>query len=137
MAGNGYVSLEALKGVRRLEDDVEIEGLGKFRVQALTQEELRVIGRATKDADDPSGVDGNLYRQYQVAYGLVNPNIRESEGIDAAVEMVGAMHPMIAGELQTKIIEMTFRSASEAFKDLHQKKGSANSGAAQPSGISS
>lgn len=128
---NGYVSLDVLRALRRLEADVQIEGLGMFRVQALTQEDVRLVGQAAKD-------DGNLWRQHQVVRGLIRPDLAAlaADDLDEAVAVVKALHPMVVDALDRKINELTFMAPSDAYRDLASKNGCAEPEAATPSGSS-
>jgi hypothetical protein len=135
-ASNGYVSLEQLIAAPRLEEDVPIEGVGKLRVQALTQEEIRLIGIRSRNTDLQEGVDGNLYLQLEVLYGLVQPRVLNGD-VDAGLEKIGAMNPLILSSLGTKITELTFRSPGAAYKDFPNGSGLPAVEAATPSGTSS
>jgi hypothetical protein len=136
-SGNGYVSLDALRGLRRLEADVEIEGLGKFRVQALTQED---VGQASRAARLDGGlVDTNIWRQQHVARGLVQPGLAAlmSEDEDEALAVVQAMNPAIVNALEAKITALTYQPPSDAYRSFGIGGASNDDSEGTPSGSSS
>ena len=127
MAGsaNGYISLEALRGVKMPEADVEVDGIGKFRVRALTQEQVRLANRAAR-IGGTEGLDGNLWRQHQVAHGLITPDVSSLavSDIDEAITIIQAMHPAIVQALDTKISEITYVDTKELKQHLFTMAGS-------------
>ncbi len=143
--GNTYVDLAALRATRRLEEDVEIEGIGTFRVQALLQEELRLIAKAARDPEaEPNPVtggkqDGNLYRQLEVAYGLVKPDLGAADDIDAALETLREIAIPVMGiaKLSVKIGELTYAEGPQkAFLRSVPDNGFPPAPEATPSGSS-
>ena len=146
---NGYFSLADLDRIPRLEEDIEIEGMGKFRVGALDQETLRRIVEATRvqrSVPDGKGgtrveaeTDGNLERQYYVAYGLVSPDLGADADIGAALEKVRILgrNVVALGQLFLRIYQLTFRNPGDAYKDLFGVAASPVSEAAIPSTSSS
>jgi hypothetical protein len=117
-SANGYLSLDALRALPRLELDVDLDGVGRMRVQALTQNDLREIAADCRMAGGET--DYNLYRQQMIARCLVEPDLR-SVWLDdpaQAIAVVAAMHPYITTALDEAINKLTFLEPAEAFRAL-------------------
>ncbi len=122
-ANNGstgtYVDLDKLRNVPRIEEDVEVEGLGMFRVQAVTHEEARRARMACR-IEEGTQIDTTMLAQYEVAFGTIRPNIAElMNDVDTeheALETVKGMHPTIVAKLARAIQDLSYIEPSEAYR---------------------
>ncbi len=89
--GNGYVDLDSLLGQGLPQEDVEIEGVGKFRVRALTREEALKVGDIPEGKGHAGKVDREILR-----HGLVNPELsyQDIEKLSSRLP-AGALEPVV------------------------------------------
>lgn len=125
MAGNnGYGTLDQLRGVRRLEKDFTDWPEMKLRIQALTDDEIRLIQQRSADKDDPNGVNMTLDRKLQIVYGLATPRLDPYADLDGALEAVSHIPVGVQVALSAEILGLTYRRPQEAFKDFGVGEGS-------------
>ena len=129
MAGsNGFGTLAQLRALKRLEKSYTDWPVMKLRLQALTDEE---IGRCTVYAREHAPDDEQLRylhdRNAQIAFGLVDPPIAEIAGrdLDAAVAELVHIPPGVKTTVAAEILGLTYRKASEAYRDFENAAGSA------------
>jgi hypothetical protein len=135
-----YISLDQMRqgAAHRLEDDVEVEGFARFRVQALTGAEYNRFRKQARDDDAPSKIDGILITQLVCAHGLVQPAIAELAARDEAeaLRLVNALPGEAQSAIAEKISELSNRKVSEGYAQLFGIAASPNGTAATPTLIS-
>lgn len=134
---NGYVDLSFIDHLHVVEDDFEIDGVGKFRVRGLTQENIREITLHAREAVD-STFDGVLERYYYVAIGLVKPDLGSDGDLSLALERARKIgqDKNLFDRIYSKILTLTYRDPKEAYRDFFASTGSAPSAEGTPSSSS-
>ncbi|MGE0539756.1 MAG: hypothetical protein AB7R89_06220 [Dehalococcoidia bacterium] len=117
--GSTYVTLADLgRWPSSIEEDVPVEGVGTFRVRALSQAEITAIAQRVRKESDEDTYDGGLERQYYVAYGVVQPALGATEDLDAALErarVIGRSVPIFQ-RLYAKIAELTYSDSTKQLE---------------------
>ncbi len=118
-----YVTLADLRENRRLEDDVTVPETGhRYRVQALTNEEFRLIQAESTDAEGVQ--DTILYSQLAAAYGLVEPRLDIGRDRDGAVALAQGLPIPDVRTLARRITELTAGNAKESAQSFTDGSGS-------------
>jgi len=116
-AGNGYVTLEQLAAVPRIQKDFHWGPL-KFRIQALLDSETAIVDRLAKREDDPTQTDWYRYQSLMIAYGLAVPALSPGDDLEQALQYVSRITPGVQQGLFIEIRDLTYRKASESWKDF-------------------
>lgn len=130
MAGsNGFGTLAQLKALRRLEKTYTDWPVMKIRLQALTDDEIeRCSIYAKANAADPNDESLRILhdRNAQLAFGIVAPPVAEvaQRDFDEAVALLDTIPPGVKSVLAGEILMLTYRKASEAYKDFNDGEGS-------------
>ncbi len=114
---DGYVDISFLRDAPRIQQDVEIPGVGRCRVHALSHDEARRSKMACR-IDNGAMIDVAKLATYEVAYGTIKPNIAKVtvEDEDEGLEFVRNLHPTIVSVLAAAVQDITYLEAGEAFR---------------------
>jgi hypothetical protein len=128
MAGsNGFGTLAQLRALKRLEKTYTDWPVMKIRVQALTDDEIvRCTEYARRMAPDDENLRYLHDRNAQIAFGMVHPPVYElaATDLDAAVAELVHIPPGVKTTLAGEILGLTYRKASDAYRDFESAAGS-------------
>ena len=124
----GYINLEQLRTIKRLEQDVEIEGMGTFRVQALMGDELREVREASERTGGER--DNILFMKHSLALGLVEPDLARMVDRDEALDLAGRLPLVVQDELSGVVAALTGEKPGAAYRALFNGAASAKVAAA-------
>lgn len=122
--GNGYITLDQLAAIPRIQKDF-IWGPHKFRLQALLDSETAIVDRLAKREDDPTQMDWLRYQSLMIAYGMAAPALHPNDDLDTALDAISHIPPGVQQGLFLEIRNLTYRKASESWKDFLDEEPSA------------
>ena len=105
-SANGYITLEQLTKITPAEDDITIDG-HKFRVRGLHSGELQQVRNLCSRPPAAGGYDGLLNVIYNVAFGLVRPDLKAHEDLTAARLIAEGLPPPLLAQLSDRIADLT------------------------------
>lgn len=116
-SSNGYVTPDQLLAIPRNEENFTW-GPHKFRLQGLLDYETADARRMAQTKDKPDAGDHIRYQSIVVAYGFKYPALNPGEDLDKALKYLSHIPPGVQNDMYTKISGLTWRPASESWKDF-------------------